>query len=99
MQGGVTLTECLFHISCKGMLKVSCRRSALAANSSLDEFLQLALQVSVCFEQISNAKSRGFNQCGINRTAHNRSKVPVSPAFCHLGPRFPLPCQLGAQVA
>ena len=28
-----------------------------------------------------------------------RSEVPISPAFCRLGPRFPLPCQLGAQVA
>ena len=98
MQGCATLTECPFYMTCKGRLKVSCRLAPLAAAACANQVLQSILQVSILLENISNAISRGFSQCRVNRTTHNRSKVRVSPALCTLGPRLPLPHQVGAYI-
>ena len=96
MQGCATLTECPFYMTCKGRLKVSCRLAPLAAAACSNQ--QFSLQVSIFLQYISNAISRGFIQCRVNRTTHNRSKVRVPPALCTLGPRLPLPHQVGAYI-
>ena len=98
MQGCAALTECPPNMISKGRIKDICRFAASSAAVGPNQHLQFSLKISILIDYISNAISRGFSQCSINRATHNRSKVRISPAFDPMGPRFTFPHQLGAYI-